>query len=60
MAGFDGRINTTPPGLQHITLHPKAERDTAMQNSSILKMSTIVSIPIKTDLIMKQSPKVSR
>lgn len=42
---FKWKPKLTPPGLQHITLHPKAERDTAMQNSSTLKMATMISRP---------------
>lgn len=45
IAIFQGNLILTPPDLQQVTLHPKAERDRAMQNSSRVKMSTIPFIP---------------
>lgn len=42
---FEASSTLTPSGWQQVTLHPKAERDTETQNSSILNRITIASKP---------------
>lgn len=58
--GFDGSTTRTSLELQQEALHPNAEMDTAMQNSSIFKISiktskalVIGSLPYKKEYVLK-------